>query len=161
MGSTRFSALISILLGVAAIVLPYFSGTFAVMLLGAVMLISGAVGLPYINAARREGLPVSVITPWVQIVAGAVILIWPGLALWLVAVILGGGLILTGIAGLSSLRDAGIVNPPPLRRIELWSSIALGVLLIALGASGSAVLLGIVLGVALIATGIRRWQQAT
>jgi len=160
MNSTRMPAIISVLLGVAAIVLPYFFGTFAVMLLGGVMLASGIVALLYVNAARKEGLPVSVFAPWAQILIGAVILIWPGLALWLVAVLLGGGLILSGITGLASLRDSGVVNPPLFRKIELWSSIAIGVLLIAMGATGSAILLGVVLGVALIARGLQQWRYA-
>ena len=155
---TKITAIFSILLGIAAIVLPYLFGTIAVMMLGGVMLASGVVALAYVNAARKEGFHVSVFAPWVQIVSGAVILIWPGLALWLVAVILGGGLILSGIFGLTSLRDSGVVNPPLLRKIELWSSIVLGVLLIILGSVGSAILLGAVLGIALIGTGLRQWR---
>ena len=78
--------------------------------------------------------------------------------MWVVAVILGGGLLLSGITGLTALRDAGLVNPPLLRRIELWSSILLGAVLIMLGAAGSAVLLGVVLGVALIGNGLQQWR---
>ena len=160
MSSAKFSAITSILLGVAAIILPYLFGTLAVMLLGGVMLASGVVALLYVNAARKEGIPVSVFAPWVQVIAGVVILIWPGLALWIVAVILGGGLILSGITGLTALRDSGLVNPPVLRKVELWSSILLGALLIVLGAAGSAILLGVVLGVALISIGLQRWRLA-
>ena len=160
MSSTKFSAITSILLGVAAIILPYLFGTLAVMMLGGVMLFSGIVALLYVNAARKEGIPVSVFAPWVQVIAGVVILIWPGLALWMVAVILGGGLILSGITGLMALRDSGVVNPPVIRRIELWSSIALGALLIVLGGTGSAILLGVVLGVALISAGLQQWRLA-
>jgi uncharacterized membrane protein HdeD (DUF308 family) len=58
-GPTKFSAVISILLGVAAIVLPYLFGTVAVMMLGGVMLASGIVALLYVNAARKAGIPVS------------------------------------------------------------------------------------------------------
>jgi len=148
------------MLGVAAIILPYLFGTLAVMMLGGVMLASGIVALLYLNAARKEGVPVSIFAPWVQVIAGVVILIWPGLALWIVAVILGGGLILSGITGLTALRDSGVVNPPVLRKFELWSSIVLGALLIVLGAAGSAILLGVVLGVALISTGLQQWRLA-
>ncbi|MEN8174250.1 MAG: DUF308 domain-containing protein [Pseudomonadota bacterium] len=160
MNSTKTRAVITILLGVAAIVLPYLFGALAVMMLGGVMLASGIVALLYVNAARKQGIPVSVFGPWVQVIAGTVILIWPELALWLVAVILGGGLILSGITGLTSLRDSGMVNPPMLRKIGLWSSIGLGVLLIVMGAAGSAILLGVVLGVALISAGLQHWQLA-
>ena len=160
MSSTKFGAVTSILLGVAAIILPFLFGTLAVMMLGGVMLASGIVALLYVNAARKEGISVSVIAPWVQVIAGVIILIWPGLALWIVAVILGGGLILSGITGLMALRDSGVVNPPVIRKIELWSSIVLGALLIILGSAGSAILLGLVLGVALISTGLQRWRLA-
>ena len=160
MSSTKFSAVTSILLGVAAIILPYLFGTVAVMVLGGVMLTSGIVALLYVNAARKEGIPVSILAPWVQVITGVVILIWPGLALWMVAVILGGGLVLSGITGLTALRDSAVVNPPVLRKIELWSIIVLGALLIVLGGTGSAILLGMVLGVALISTGLQRWRLA-
>ena len=161
MSSTKFSAVVSILLGIAAIVLPYFFGTLAVMMLGAIMLASGIVTLLYANAARREGVPVGVFAHWVQVIAGVVILLWPGLTLWLVAVILGGGLVLSGISGLLALRDSEVVNPPLLRRIELWSSIVLGALLVILGAAGSAVLLGVILGIALISAGLQRLRLGT
>ena len=160
MSSTKFSAVISILLGVAAIILPALFGTFAVMMLGGVILFSGIVALLYANTIRKDGIPVSVFAPWAQVVAGVIILIWPGLALWVVAAILGGGLILSGIGGLTALRDSGLVNPPVRRKVELWSSIVLGTLLIVLGGAGSAILLGVVLGVALISTGLQQWRLA-
>jgi len=158
--SKRFFAVVSILLGVAVIVIPYFFGTLAVMTLGGVMLASGIVSLLYVNDARKQGLPVSVFGPWVQVIAGMVILIWPELTLWLVAILLGGGLILSGITGLTALRDSGVANPPLLRKIGLWSSIVLGALLIVMGAFGSAILLGVVLGIALINAGLQQWHEA-
>jgi uncharacterized membrane protein HdeD (DUF308 family) len=124
------------------------------------MLASGIVGLFFVNDIRRQGVPLSVFGPWVQVIAGVVILIWPELTLWLVAVLLGGGLILSGVTGLAALRDSEVVNPPMLRKIALWASIVLGVLLIAMGAFGSAVLLGLVLGVALINAGLQQWREA-
>jgi len=156
--SSKFFAVVSILLGVAAIVLPYFFGTLAVMALGGVMLASGVVALLYVYDVRKRGLPASVFGPWAQVIVGTVILIWPELTLWLLAILLGGGLILTGIAGLTALRDSGIVNPPVIRKIGLWASIALGVLLIVMGGFGSAILLGIVLGLALINSGLQQWR---
>ena len=160
MSSTRFFAVVSILLGVAAIVVPYVFGTLAVMALGGVMLASGIVALLYVNEARKQDLPLSVFGPWAQVIVGAVILIWPELTLWLVAILLGGGLILSGITGLTALRDAGVVNPPLLRKIGLWSSIVLGATLIVMGGFSSAILLGFVLGVALINAGLQQWREA-
>jgi uncharacterized membrane protein HdeD (DUF308 family) len=151
---------LSVLLGVAAIVLPYFFGTLAVMVLGGVVLASGIISLLFVSDIRRQGLPLSAFGPWAQVVAGIVILIWPELALWLVAVLLGGGLILNGITGLTGLRSAQLLNPPVPRKIALWASIVLGVLLIVMGAFGSAVLLGLVLGVSLINAGLQQWREA-
>jgi uncharacterized membrane protein HdeD (DUF308 family) len=159
-GSTRIFAVVTILLGVAAIVLPYFFGTVAVMALGGVVLAGGIVSLLFVNDVRKQGVPLSVFGPWAQVIAGVVILIWPELALWVVAVLLGGGLILNGITGLTALRDAGVVNPPLLRKVGLWASIVLGALLILMGAFGSAILLGLVLGVALINAGLQQWRDA-
>jgi uncharacterized membrane protein HdeD (DUF308 family) len=158
--ATKFSAIVSILLGVSAIVLPQMFGTAAVMILAAVMLASGLIALLYVNAARKEGFAVSLFGPWARIIAGIVLILWPQLALWLVAVVLGGGLILSGITGLSALKDSHVINPPKMRKIELWSTIALGVLLIVMGAAGSALLLGIIFGVSLIGTGMQQWRMA-
>jgi uncharacterized membrane protein HdeD (DUF308 family) len=158
--ATKFSAIVSILLGVSAIVLPQMFGTAAVMILAAVMLASGLIALLYVNAARKEGFRVSIFGPWARIIAGIVLILWPGLALWLVAVVLGAGLILSGITGLSALKDSHVINPPKMRKIELWSTIALGVLLIVMGAAGSALLLGIIFGVSLIGTGMQQWRMA-
>jgi membrane protein HdeD len=156
----RSLAVVTILLGVAALVLPYFFGTVAVMALGAIMLVSGIVSLLFVNDIRRQGVDLSVLGPWIQIVAGIVILAWPQLALWLVALILGGGLILSGINGLMALLAAEASDARLARKVAPWASVVLGVLLIVLGAAGSAVLLGLVLGIALINAGLHQWREA-
>lgn len=148
------------ILGAAAIILPYFFGKFAVMVLGGVMLASGAFALLYVYNARKHGYPVNVFGPWAQVIAGFVILVWPELTLWLLAILLGGGLILSGITGLTAMADSKVVNPPMYLKFGLWTSILLGALLIVLGAAGSAVLLGLVLGIALINVGIQQWRES-
>lgn len=161
MDSTRLFAVITIVLGIAAIILPYYFGTFAVMLLGGIMMASGIVSLIYVYQVRKQGLPVSVFGPWVQVIVGLVILIWPELTLWILAILLGGGLILSGITGLTALGDSGVVNPPLLQKVGLWANIVLGTILILLGSFGSAVLLGFVLGVALISAGLYQWRWSS
>jgi uncharacterized membrane protein HdeD (DUF308 family) len=158
--SNRIGAGITVALGIAAILLPYFFSTLAVMMLAAVMLASGVVALLQVHHLRRAGIQASVFGPWAQVIAGLVLIFWPDLALWLVALLLGGGLIANGAMGLLVLRESGVINPTFLARAEPWLSIALGVLLILMGAAGSAVLLGIVLGVALIGRGVRQWRAA-
>ena len=158
--TTKFSAVVTICLGVLAIVLPYLFGTVAVMLLAAVMLASGIGALLYVNAARKNGIRASFFGPGAQVFAGIVLLIWPGLALWLVALVLGGGLILSGISGLLALSRSQVVNPSTIKKVEYWLIIGLGVLLIVMGAAGSALLIGTVLGVALISIGLQQWRLA-
>jgi uncharacterized membrane protein HdeD (DUF308 family) len=158
--ANRVSAGITIALGVAAILLPYFFTTLAVMMLAAVMLASGVVALLNANTLRGAGYRVSRAGPVVQVLVGIVLLIWPDLALWVVAMLLGGGLIVHGVVGVLDLKESNVVNPPLGARLLPWSGIVLGALLILMGAAGSAVLLGIVLGVALIGSGLRQWQAA-
>jgi len=159
--SSRLSAVITVLLGVLAIILPYQFSSAAVMVLAALLLASGVVALLHLQAVRRAGFPVGVSAPWAQIVAGVVLLAWPGLALWLVAVLLGGGLILSGVLGLTALSAAEVVNPEPMEKLTLWLLIAFGILLILLGATGSALFLGVVLGIALISSGVNQWRAAS
>jgi uncharacterized membrane protein HdeD (DUF308 family) len=156
--STKAFAVISVLLGITAIVIPYFFGTLAIMVLGSVILASGMVSLFYMYYIRRQGFLISVSGPWVQVIAGLVILVWPELTLWLIAVLLGAGLILNGITGLTAIRDSVVINLPVTHRIQQWLSIILGVLLIVMGSFGSAILLGFILGIALIFAGIQQWR---
>ena len=160
MNPTKLAAIITMVLGAVAIFLPFYVGTLAVMLLGAVVLASGVIALIYANALRKQGFLVSLIGPLARVIAGAVLLIWPELTLWVVAVVLGAGLVLSGVSGLSALRDTDVVNPPVYLKIEHWLSIVFGVLLIVSGSSGSAVLVGAVLGIALIMAGIQQWRMA-
>jgi uncharacterized membrane protein HdeD (DUF308 family) len=156
--STKTFAVLSIILGITAIVIPYFFGTLAVMVLGGVILASGIVSLFYMYYLRRQGFLISVSGPWVQVIAGLVILVWPELTLWLIAVLLGAGLILNGITGLAAIRDSAVINISVTHKIQQWLSIGLGVLLIAMGSFGSAILLGFILGIALIFVGIQQWK---
>jgi membrane protein HdeD len=158
MNSTKAFAVISIMLGLTAMVIPYFFGTLAVMVLGGVILASGIVSLYYMYYVRRQGFLISVFGPWVHVISGIVILVWPELTLWLIAVLLGAGLILNGITGLAAIRDSGVINIPVTHKIEQWLSILLGVLLIVMGSFGSAILLGFILGIALISAGIQQWR---
>ncbi|MDT8283254.1 MAG: DUF308 domain-containing protein [Gammaproteobacteria bacterium] len=158
MNSTKTFAIISITLGITAMVIPYFFGTLAVMILGGVILASGMVSLFYMYYVRRQGFLISVFGPWVHVIAGLVILVWPELTLWLIAVLLGAGLILNGITGLTAIRDSGVINISVTHKIEQWLSIILGVLLIVMGSFGSAILLGFILGIALISAGIQQWR---
>lgn len=158
MNSTKAFAVISIMLGITAMVIPYFFGTLAVMVLGGVILASGIVSLFYMYYIRRRGFLVSVFGPWVQVIAGLVILVWPQLTLWLIAVLLGAGLILNGITGLTAIHNSAVINLSVTHKIGQWLSIILGVLLIVMGSFGSAILLGFILGIALITAGIQQWR---
>ena len=159
MNSTKIFAVVSIMLGITAIVVPYFFGTLAVMVLGSVIMASGIVALFYLYYVRSQGFTISVSGPWVQVIAGIVILVWPELTLWLIAVLLGAGLILNGVTGLSAIRDSLVINISFAYKLQQWLSISLGILLIVMGSFGSAILLGFILGIALIFAGIQQWSR--
>jgi hypothetical protein len=63
--------------------------------------------------------------------------------------------------GLTALQQSQTVNPPTLEKVMLWASIVFGILLILMGAAGSALLLGVILGVALISNGLHQWRMAS
>ena len=53
------------------------------------------------------------------------------------------------------------VDPAPLEKLTLWCTIVLGALLVLMGAAGSALFLGIILGIALISSGANQWRLAS
>ena len=67
----------------------------------------------------------------------------------------------TGHGCLWFLTTRGLTQyTPGTKKLEYWASIVLGVVLILMGASGSAFLLGVILGVALISAGLQQWRAA-
>ena len=150
-------AVLLIVLGAAALILPLFAGLFIGTIIGVVLLISGGLGL---LSAFSGGVHVhrgwSILSAVIALLFGFLILFDPiagavGLTLLIGAYLLLDGVSLIGLAldqrkrGSSRwalLLGSGIVD------------LVLAVLIVLLSGVGSAVVVGVILGIDLIAAGI-------
>ena len=150
-------AVLLILLGIAAIVTPLFAGLFVATVIGVILLISGAVGL---FSAFSGGAHVhkgwSILSAVIALVVGLLILINPlvgasALTLLLAIYLLVDGVSLIGLAMDQRTRGSGRWT---LLLVSGIIDIALAVLIFFLGSVGSAVVVGLIVGIDLIAAGI-------
>ena len=149
-------AVVLVLLGLAALVLPLAAGLAVSVVIGGVLTLSGVVGLAVLLASgphHHRGW--SLLSAAIALAAGLLILINPfaatvGLTLLLGAYLLVDGVALVGLALNHRSRTTGQWG-------WLMASgvfdIVLAALVLMLGATGSAILVGVVVGVDLIAAG--------
>ena len=149
-------AVLLILLGIAAIVTPLFAGLFVATAIGLILMISGVIGLA---TALRGGDHVhrgwSVLSAVIALLVGLLILFNPlagaaGLVLLLGAYLLLDGVTLIGLSMDQRKRGAS-------RWALLLGSgvidLVLAALIVTLGAVGGTVVVGLIVGVDLIAAG--------
>ena len=150
-------AVLLILLGAAALILPLFAGLFVGTILGVVLLITGVVGL----VAAFSGGPHmhqgwSVLSAAVALVFGLLILFNPLAGVVGLTLVLGAYLLLDGVSLI------GLALDQRKRGSSRWTlllasgvvDLILAVLIVMLSGIGSAVIVGIILGVDLIAAGV-------
>lgn len=148
----RWLAIAMMVLGTLAIILPFYIGMAAAMLLGASITLSGISGLWTCRRLQQEGYPSFAAPFWGYLLIGVLLLLWPQLTLGLAALLLGGGLVLAALA--SWQRGAGWrVNIPALL------TLLFGVLVLGSGASGVAWLIGIAFGLSLLQQGWLLWRS--
>jgi uncharacterized membrane protein HdeD (DUF308 family) len=150
-------AVLLIVLGVAALLLPLAAGVAASLVFGIILLLSGVLGLAASFASGgRHPRGWSLLSAVIALVVGVVLLINPmagalGLTLLLSVYLLVDGLALIGLALSHRRRVTG-----------RWSwllgsgllDVVLAVVLISLNAIGSAVVIGFIVGIDLIVAGI-------
>lgn len=150
-------AVLLIVLGIAALLLPLAAGVAASLVFGIILLLSGVLGLAASFASGgRHPRGWSLLSAIIALVVGLVVLINPfagavGLALLLSIYLLADGLALIGMALSHRRRVTG-----------RWSwllgsgvlDLVLALILISLNAFGSAVLVGFIVGIDLIVAGI-------
>jgi uncharacterized membrane protein HdeD (DUF308 family) len=146
-----------VILGVAALFLPFAAGVAVSLVLAAVLIASGVVGLVSAFAGRahaHRGLGVA--SAILALAIGALLLVFPlagsvGVTLLLAAYLLVDGVILIGMAadhrkrapsGWGWLLVSGVVD------------LMLAAVLLFLSAAGSAILIGVIVGVDLIVAGV-------
>lgn len=146
-----------IVLGALAIIFPLFTGIALAIFLGWLLMIVGLLGLIFAFAGRGHAhLGWSVASAVIAILAGLLLLLHPlfgvvTLTLLVAAYLLFDGVTLVGL-GLDQ-RKRGVLR----WRWILGSGVVdilLAVLILALGGVGSAVLIGVIVGIDLIAAGI-------
>ena len=150
-------AVLLIVLGIAALLLPLAAGVAASLVFGIILLLSGVLGLAASFASGgRHPRGWSLLSAVIALVVGVVLLINPlagalGLTLLLSVYLLVDGLALIGMALSHRRRVTG-----------RWSwllgsgllDLVLAVILISLNAIGSAVVIGFIVGIDLIVAGI-------
>jgi uncharacterized membrane protein HdeD (DUF308 family) len=150
-------AVLLIVLGVAALLLPLAAGVAASLVFGVILILSGALGLAASFASGgRHPRGWSLLSAIIALVVGVLLLVHPlagalGLTLLLSVYLLVDGLALIGMALSHRRRVTG-----------RWSwllgsgllDVLLAVILISLNAFGSAILIGFIVGIDLIVAGI-------
>ncbi len=150
-------AVLLILLGIAAIVTPLFAGLFVATIIGVILMISGAIGLA---TALGGGVHVhrgwSVLSAVIALLVGLLILFNPlagaaGLVLLIGAYLLLDGVTLIGLSmdqrKRGSSRWAFLLGSGVL-------DLLLAALILTLGAVGGTVVVGVIVGIDLIAAGV-------
>ena len=150
-------AVLLIVLGAAALFLPLFAGLFVGTIIGVVLLISGLVGL----VAAFSGGPHlhqgwSILSAVIALLVGLLILFNPLAGVVSLTLLLGAYLLLDGISliGLALHQRKGGSPRWGLLLLSGIVDLVLAALIVTLSGIGSAVVIGIILGVDLIAAGI-------
>ncbi len=147
----RWMAIGMMAMGALAIILPFYIGMAAAMLLGASIAISGLTGLWTCRRLQQSGYPSFAAPFWGYLLIGVLLLLWPQLTLGLAALLLGVGLVLAALV--IWRRGAGWrTNIPALL------TLLFGVLVLGSGASGVAWMVGMAFGLSLLQQGWLLWR---
>ena len=159
--TTRLTAAAMVLLGLVAIVMPFYVGLASAMLIGLAIAATGLVGLIINLRLRRAGYAIRTdLAYWLYFAVGVLLTLVPQLTLGLAAWILGIGFLLFGVIGWLGRAHA------PDRTLQTMRSLftlTIGVVILGSGASGIAWLIGVGFGISLLLQGIQLWalvQQA-
>ena len=149
-------AVLLILLGVAALVLPLFAGVLVATVIGVVLVISGAIGLVSgVSGGPHVHRGWSLLSAVIALLIGLLILFNPLAGTISLTLLLGAYLLLDGISLI------GLSMDQRKRGAARWGwvlasgvvDLLLAVLIVTLGTVGSAVVVGFIVGVDLIAAG--------
>ena len=159
--TTRLTAAAMVLLGLVAIVMPFYVGLASAMLIGLAIAATGLVGLIINLRLRRAGYAIRTdLAYWLYFAVGLLLTLVPQLTLGLAALLLGAGFLLFGLIGWMGRAHA---PDRTLQTIRSLFTLTIGVVILGSGASGIAWLIGVGFGVSLLLQGIQLWtlvQQA-
>jgi len=159
--TTRLTAIGMVLLGLVAIIMPFYVGLASAMLIGVAIAATGLVGLIINLRLRRAGYAIRTdLAYWLYFAVGLLLTLVPQLPLGLAALLLGAGFLLFGLIGWMGRAHA---PDRTLQTIRSLFTLTIGVVILGSGASGIAWLIGVGFGVSLLLQGIQLWtlvQQA-
>jgi uncharacterized membrane protein HdeD (DUF308 family) len=149
-------AILLIVLGIIALVLPLFAGLFAATAVGVLLILSGGVGLASaLRGGKHWHRGWSIASAVIALIVGLLIVFNPLVGAISLTLLLGAYLLLDGVSLI------GLALDQRKRGTARWGLLALSggldlvlaLLALMLGAVGSAVVVGIIVGIDLIAAG--------
>ena len=159
--TTRLTAIGMVLLGLVAIIMPFYVGLASAMLIGVAIAATGLGGLIINLRLRRAGYAIRTdLAYWLYFAVGLLLTLVPQLTLGLAALLLGAGFLLFGLIGWMGRAHA---PDRTLQTIRSLFTLTIGIVILGSGASGIAWLIGVGFGVSLLLQGIQLWtlvQQA-
>jgi len=150
-------AVVLLLLGIAALVAPFMAGLAITFLIGWVLVISGGVGLVaalagHLHFHRGWSLASAIIA----LIAGLLLLVFPLVGLITAAIVIGAYLAVDGVTLIAlalSRRKRGFSGWPWLLASGALD-LVLALFILSLGAAGSSILIGIIVGIDLLVAGL-------
>lgn len=158
--NAKMAAGIMMVIGILAILLPFYFGVFSVIILGGAVLASGILGVLYNwQLAKLGAYSGANMAPWVSVLLGFLLLSTPKLTLSIAGLLIGAGLIFAGAMGWLAEKRTG--KPFIWRQLRHAITGIFGVILILSGASGTAWLIGVFFGLNMLIAGAHLWLAIT
>ena len=159
--TTRLTAIGMVLLGLVAIIMPFYVGLASAMLIGVAIAATGLGGLIINLRLRRAGYAIRTdLAYWLYFAVGLLLTLIPQLTLGIAALLLGAGFLLFGFIGWLGRAHAA---DRTLQTIRSLFTLTIGIVMLGSGASGIAWHIGVGFGVSLLLQGVQLWtlvQQA-
>lgn len=156
----KMAATLMMVIGALAILLPFYFAVFSVLIIGVAVLVSGLLGLIYNWQLTRLGVEFKAnLVPWLFVLLGLFLLITPKLTLSLAGLLIGGGLLFSGVMGWLAEKRTGRIFVQSQLRHGITGT--LGLILVLSGASGIAWLIGVFFGLNMLIAGATLWRSVS
>lgn len=157
--NAKMAAVILMVIGVLAILLPFYFALFTVLILGGAVLASGILGVIYNWRLAKLGIDSGTnLAPWFFVLLGFLLLSTPKLTLSIAGLLIGAGLVFSGTMGW--LAEKHISRSSDWGQLRHAITGIFGLILILSGASGAAWLIGVFLGLNMLIAGASLWILA-
>ena len=152
----KTAAGIMMMIGLLAILLPFYFGLFSVLILGTAVLASGILAAIYNWQLAKLGVNSGTnLVPWFFILLGFLLLSTPELTLSIAGLLIGAGFVFSGTMGW--LAEKRTRKPSIWWQLRYAITGIFGLILILSGASGTAWLIGVFFGLNMLFAGANLW----